>query len=73
MAIEWLQHIEKHHKHTDVPLPEYLFILYTAVSVWLVLIAGLMSGLTLGLMSLDAIDMEVGLTVGLCETMQLSW
>jgi hypothetical protein len=34
-------------------------VFYLAVSVVLVLIAGLMSGLTLGLMSLDSVDVEV--------------
>jgi hypothetical protein len=35
------------------------FILFTLASVLLVLLAGLMSGLTLGLLSLDSIDLEV--------------
>jgi hypothetical protein len=34
-------------------------IVYVVISVCLVLIAGMMSGLTLGLMSLDTIDLEV--------------
>ena len=34
-------------------------ILYICISVGLVLMGGLMSGLTLGLMSLDQVDLEV--------------
>ena len=34
-------------------------ILYLCISVGLVLMGGLMSGLTLGLMSLDQVDLEV--------------
>lgn len=37
-----------------------MFTLYCSVVAVLVLIAGLMSGLTLGLMSLDTLDLEVG-------------
>lgn len=36
-----------------------VFTLYCLIAAALVLIAGLMSGLTLGLMSLDALDLEV--------------
>jgi metal transporter CNNM len=35
------------------------FLIYTLVSISLTLLAGLMSGLTLGLMSLDNVDLEV--------------
>lgn len=35
------------------------FVLYVTISICLVLLAGLMSGLTLGLMSLDLVDLEV--------------
>ena len=35
------------------------FILYASISAFLVIMAGLMSGLTLGLMSLDSLDLEV--------------
>ena len=35
-------------------------MLFLCISVFLVLMAGLMSGLTLGLMSLDQVDLEVG-------------
>lgn len=38
---------------------EFVFALYVCVSLVLVLIAGLMSGLTLGLMSLDMVELEV--------------
>lgn len=41
--------------------PEGQKVLYLCTSVGLVLMAGLMSGLTLGLMSLDQVDLEVGL------------
>lgn len=34
-------------------------VLYICISVGLVLMGGLMSGLTLGLMSLDQVDLEV--------------
>ena len=37
-----------------------LRLVYILISVGLVLLAGLMSGLTLGLMSMDAVDLEVG-------------
>lgn len=36
-----------------------IFTLYCSIVAVLVLIAGLMSGLTLGLMSLDTLDLEV--------------
>lgn len=39
-------------------------VLYLCISVFLVLMAGLMSGLTLGLMSLDQVDLEVLLRSG---------
>ena len=35
------------------------FLLFTVISILLVLLAGLMSGLTLGLLSIDALDLEV--------------
>ena len=64
MALEWLRALEKggsdgqhHHEHTSLT-PEQIAIYITA-SVLLTLMAGLMSGLTLGLLSLDALDMEV--------------
>lgn len=38
----------------------FLFWYYVAMVVFLILMAGLMSGLTLGLMSLDSVDLEVG-------------
>lgn len=38
---------------------EEVFTLYCVIAAVLVLVAGLMSGLTLGLMSLDALDLEV--------------
>lgn len=39
-------------------------VLYLSISIFLVLMAGLMSGLTLGLMSLDQVDLEVLLRSG---------
>ncbi|GIL60818.1 hypothetical protein Vafri_15336 [Volvox africanus] len=38
---------------------KFLFTLYICISLFLVLMAGLMSGLTLGLMSLDTVELEV--------------
>ena len=35
-------------------------LIYSIVCICLVLIGGVMSGLTLGLMSLDTVDLEVG-------------
>lgn len=43
----------------DPPLSDADFIFYTCTAAFLVLMAGLMSGLTLGLMSLDQVDLEV--------------
>ena len=42
-----------------IPCCEPKFFLFLAVIVLLVLFAGLMSGLTLGLMSLSLVDLEV--------------
>lgn len=39
-------------------------IFYSCISISLVLLAGLMSGLTLGLMSLDSVDLEVRMPFG---------
>ena len=36
-----------------------LRLVYILISIGLVILAGLMSGLTLGLMSMDAVDLEV--------------
>ena len=43
----------------DVPCCETMFWVYLLISVALVAFAGLMSGLTLGLMSLSLVDLEV--------------
>lgn len=43
----------------DVPCCETMFWVYLLISVSLVAFAGLMSGLTLGLMSLSLVDLEV--------------
>lgn len=48
-----------HHHHHAILTDEQWF-LYISIVVGLVLLAGLMSGLTLGLMSMDVLDMEVG-------------
>lgn len=48
-----------HHHHHSILTDEQWF-LYIGIVVGLVLLAGLMSGLTLGLMSIDVLDMEVG-------------
>eukprot|EP00878_Enallax_costatus_P027684 GHUV01029827.1.p1 GENE.GHUV01029827.1~~GHUV01029827.1.p1 ORF type:complete len:584 (+),score=81.51 GHUV01029827.1:159-1910(+) len=59
--IEWLQHLDLGvvMSHGSEDLPEWLFWTYAGISAALVMMAGLMSGLTLGLMSLDEIDLEV--------------
>lgn len=43
----------------DVPCCEPMFWVYLIICVALVCFAGLMSGLTLGLMSLSLVDLEV--------------
>lgn len=43
----------------DVPCCEPMFWVYLLICVFLVAFAGLMSGLTLGLMSLSQVDLEV--------------
>lgn len=48
----------------DVPCCETMFWVYLIVSVALVAFAGLMSGLTLGLMSLSVLDLEVLIRAG---------
>ena len=35
-------------------------LVYILISIGLVILAGLMSGLTLGLMSMEAVDLQVG-------------
>ena len=60
MAVEWLRgalHGASSSKHA--PLTPQQVATYIAASVLLTLMAGLMSGLTLGLLSLDALDLEV--------------
>ena len=42
-------------------LTEFQFWLYVSMVIFLTLIAGLMSGLTLGLMSIDSVELEVRL------------
>lgn len=65
MTVEWLQlqQLQQHAlwgKKDPDSLPPWLFWTYVGVSMALVCMAGLMSGLTLGLMSLDELDLEVG-------------
>ncbi|XP_073019628.1 DUF21 domain-containing protein At5g52790-like [Primulina eburnea] len=48
----------------DVPCCETMFWVYLVISVSLVSFAGLMSGLTLGLMSLSLVDLEVLIKAG---------
>lgn len=62
---EWLQHLDLKDalKHDDEAMPGWLFWTYAGISAGLVTMAGLMSGLTLGLMSLDEIDLEVQASV----------
>jgi hypothetical protein len=47
------------HHHHHPTLTDEQWLLYISIVVGLVLLAGLMSGLTLGLMSMDVLDMEV--------------
>lgn len=47
------------HRHRDPDVTDEQWIVYVCISIALVLMAGLMSGLTLGLMSLDVLDIEV--------------
>ena len=50
-----------------------IFTMYCTIVVALVLIAGLMSGLTLGLMSLDGLDLEVRPDTCSCCKQHCSW
>lgn len=43
----------------DIPFGSVWWFVYAGVSCFLVLFAGIMSGLTLGLMSLGLVDLEV--------------
>lgn len=57
--MEWLQQLEK---HSELTPGEWWALV--GVCCGLVAFAGLASGLTLGLMSLDAVDMEVSTSCG---------
>jgi len=64
MALEWLQPLRNDPSWRDSGankdnVSPFLFWVYLGVSIALVTMAGLMSGLTLGLMSLDELDLEV--------------
>ena len=69
MTVEWLQQMlpdgVERFLGEEEQLPSLLFWTYLGVSIALVAMAGLMSGLTLGLMSLDELDLEVGLCLQL--------
>ena len=45
-------------RHVD-PVSEEDFVVYVCLVVFLVIVAGLMSGLTIGLLSMDQVDIEV--------------
>ncbi len=45
--------------HTSFDDDPFLWTVYFCVSLGLVVLAGLMSGLTLGLMSMDTVELEV--------------
>ena len=53
--------------HIDFDTDPFLFALYISISVVLVCMAGLMSGLTLGLMSMDSVELEVLRCTGTSE------
>lgn len=83
MTVEWLQPLQQQAGAADLPwqsvrlhgedreqLPPWLFWTYLGISIGLVTMAGLMSGLTLGLMSLDELDLEVRATIPCCPKQQ---
>lgn len=45
-------------------MTDFQFWFYVGMVLFLTLMAGLMSGLTLGLMSLDSVELEVGMVCG---------
>lgn len=51
----------------DIPCCETTFFVYVLIIIGLVVFAGLMAGLTLGLMSLGLVDLEVLSTSGRTE------
>ena len=55
---------EHYHHHPELTDEEWT--MYICIVAALVLLAGLMSGLTLGLMSMDVLDMEVREFHGVC-------
>lgn len=69
MTVEWLQAASATaadlvldgglQRTGEDPLPPWQFWTYVGISIALVAMAGMASGLTLGLMSLDEIDLEV--------------
>ena len=59
------------HHHYHPVLTDEEWTLYICIVVALVLLAGLMSGLTLGLMSMDVLDMEVRKSVDQCNDVNI--
>ena len=64
MAVIGASSPEHHHHHPVLTDEEWT--MYICIVAALVLLAGLMSGLTLGLMSMDVLDMEVRALCGQC-------
>lgn len=46
-------------KTQDIPFASFSWFAYAGISCFLVLFAGIMSGLTLGLMSLGLVELEI--------------
>jgi len=57
-----LQQLQPH--HVEKPLEWYMYLIYSSISLFLILFAGLMSGLTLGLMSIDRLTLNILKTAG---------
>jgi metal transporter CNNM len=72
MLLQKLWGIALRKKHEgEESLPAWEWWTYLGISAGLVLMAGMMSGLTLGLMSLDEVDMEVGARAAAPKQQQL--
>lgn len=59
LAWQWLRGEDGGDRHIDFRDDPFLWTCYLVIIVLLVCVAGLMSGLTLGLMSLDQVELEV--------------
>ena len=59
-SFAWGEDPDNEH-HIDFNVDPFLWTLFFCTSLGLVIMAGLMSGLTLGLMSLDSMELEVRL------------